>query len=234
MTDILLSIVGFILTLMVLSYLVKDDNALFHLAAYIFVGVSAGFVTLLILTQVLWPQLTQPFIPLFSSSDQIDRIGVIWSLVTMLLGALLLLKISPRLSRFGMIPVAFLVGAGAAIIIGGAVFGTILPQIQGAADLMDLKAGADRGVNPLIQMVDAVILIGGTICTLFYFYFGAKPRPNQPPQRSKVVETLGTIGQIFVGITLGALFAGVFTAALTALVERGAFIWNFIWQLIGG
>lgn len=227
MTDILLSIVGFILTLMVLSYLVKDDNVLFHLAAYIFVGVSAGFVTLLILTQVLWPQL---ILPIFSG----DPIAQVLSLVTLLLGALLLLKISPRLSRFGMIPVAFLVGAGAAIIIGGAVFGTILPQIQGAADLMDLKAGADRGVNPLIQMVDAVILIGGTICTLFYFYFGAKPRPNQPPQRSKVVETLGTIGQIFVGITLGALFAGVFTAALTALVERGAFIWNFIWQLIGG
>jgi hypothetical protein len=35
---------------------------------------------------------------------------------------------------------------------------------------------------------------------------------------------LSRVGQIFIAITFGALFAGVFVAAMTALIER----WNFI------
>jgi len=39
-------------------------------------------------------------------------------------------------------------------------------------------------------------------------------------QRGAVIEILAKIGQIFIAITLGALLAGIFTAALTALIER--------------
>jgi hypothetical protein len=66
-----------------------------------------------------------------------------------------------------------------------------------------------------------------------FFYFGAKVRPNLPPQRSRLVEVLAQIGQIFIGITLGALFAGVYSAALAALIERVSTIWTFIKPLLG-
>jgi hypothetical protein len=35
-----------------------------------------------------------------------------------------------------------------------------------------------------------------------------------------VVEFLAQVGRVFIAITLGALFAGVFSAALAALIER--------------
>jgi hypothetical protein len=47
-----------------------------------------------------------------------------------------------------------------------------------------------------------------------------------------VVELLARIGQIFIAITLGALFAGIFAASITALIERLDFIKIAILHLI--
>jgi hypothetical protein len=42
------------------------------------------------------------------------------------------------------------------------------------------------------------------------------------------VNILARIGQIFIAITLGALLAGIFIAALSALIERLGSIWTTI------
>jgi preprotein translocase subunit SecF len=51
-------LVGFILTLMVFSYLL-GDNILYRLALYVFVGLSAGYLTLVTVDTVLLPWLNQ-------------------------------------------------------------------------------------------------------------------------------------------------------------------------------
>jgi energy-converting hydrogenase Eha subunit A len=43
---------------------------------------------------------------------------------------------------------------------------------------------------------------------------------------------IAVVGQVFIAITLGTLFAGVFSAALTALVDRIQSIVIFIDQII--
>jgi len=53
------AIIAFLITLMILSYLI-GDNPLFRVAVYIFVGVSAGYVAAVAIRQVLWPDLLQP------------------------------------------------------------------------------------------------------------------------------------------------------------------------------
>ena len=53
-------------------------------------------------------------------------------------------------------------------------------------------------------------------------------------QRPGIFEGISKIGQVFIGITLGAVFAGIFSSALTALIDRILFIGQFIAQLIGG
>jgi hypothetical protein len=60
----------------------------------------------------------------------------------------------------------------------------------------------------------------GTVATLLYFQYGATKRADQPPTRPAAVELLAQVGRVFIAITLGALFAGVFSAALAALIER--------------
>jgi hypothetical protein len=79
--------------------------------------------------------------------------------------------------------------------------------------------------------VEGFIVLVGTICTLAYFQFSGSARPGQTMLRQPLVEGLATAGQVFVGITLGALFAGVYAAALTALMERLAFLFTTIANL---
>ena len=67
----------------------------------------------------------------------------------------------------------------------------------------------------------------GTITTLVYFHYGAKAT-TAGPDRGKLIEGLGWVGQIFIAITFGLLFSGVFVAAMTALIERLNFIVTFL------
>jgi len=204
----IITLVSFVLTLMVFSY-IFGDNFLFRLASYLFVGVSGGYVGALVIDQVIFPRLIYPLLEGTLAEKVLAGIPLIF-------GTLLLTKLSPRLARLGNIPMAYLVGIGAAITVGGAVFGTLLGQIRGAAEPFNLTDPA----NSFGGMLEGLVILVGAVGTLMYFQFGANTRPDQPPRRAPVVEGLALIGQVFIGITLGALFAGVYAAAITALVER--------------
>ena len=209
--DILWTVVSFLLTLLILSF-IFGDNPLFRFAAYLFVGVSAGYAAMLLIYQVLWPQLVVPIV----AGDWITA-------VPLALGLLLVFRLVPSLSRVGNISMAYLVGAAAAVAIGGAVLGTLLSQTRGAINAFDLSASAN-GAAPLGNLGDALVMLVGTVATLAYFQFTARTRPNQPAKRPAAVETLARVGQFFIALTLGALFAGVTAAAMTALIERLGFI----------
>jgi hypothetical protein len=213
--DFITAIVSFLFTLMVLSYLV-GDNPLFRAAIYIFIGVSAGYAAAVTWYQVLWPKLVLPLI----SGSMLERV---LALIPLLLGMLLLMKLSPRTARLGNPAMAFMVGAGAAVAVGGAVLGTLFPQTQASINLFDLKTGgiiSDR-------IFEGSIILVGTLTTLVYFHFSAKATPSGP-QSGRLVEILSGIGQVFIAITFGVLFAGAYAAAMTTLIERLSFLWNFI------
>jgi hypothetical protein len=223
--DLIWTIVGFILTLLVFSYLF-GDNPLFRLVTYLFVGVSAGFGAVMVIYHVIMPRLLFPFLE--------GPFGLQTSLVIvpLILSILLLMKLFPRLAGAGEVPMAYLVGVGAAVIIGGAVLGTILTQGIATVNLFDFELGAQLGQNQLMRILEGGILLVGTIGTLIYFQFSARSRGDQTPQRSRIVEILSSVGQVFIAITLGALFAGVFATALTALVDRVGFLRDAIVTII--
>ena len=214
--DLITGIVSFLLTLMILSYLIGDNPA-FRVAVYIFVGVSAGYAAAVTWWQVLSPRVIVPLL----NGGLTERV---LALVALILGILLLMKLSPRTARLGSPSVAYLVGVGAAVAVGGAVMGTLFPQIQASIGVLDMSnAGQYLGE----RLSFGILMLIGTVTTLVYFHFGAKSTPGGP-QRSKLVVVLGWIGQIFIAITFGVLFAGVLTAALVALIERLNFIRTFL------
>jgi hypothetical protein len=219
-SELVWTIIGLVLTLMVFSYLF-GDNILFRIACYLFVGVAAGYVFTIVVYQVILPRLVSPLLS-----------GNLIVVVPLLLGLALLLKLVPRLANLGNYSMAYLVGVGAAVIIGGAVFGTLLGQAGAAINLFDLKAAAAQGISPLVQLLGGGFALLGTVSTLAYFHYGAVPKPGMPSQRHPAINWLARLGQIFIGITLGALFAGVFIASLTALVERVVFLKDFFFSLI--
>ena len=76
-------------------------------------------------------------------------------------------------------------------------------------------------------------MLVGTVFTLASFHFSAGRAADGSPKRNRIIEGLAWVGRIFVAITLGALFAGVYMSALTAMIERLSFVINFIRQQVG-
>jgi len=220
--DLAGTILSFLLTLMVFSY-VFGDNTLFRTAIHIFIGVASGYAAVVAWYNVIWPQLVIPMAFGINS----DRINVLFPSV---LGILLLFKASPRLSLVGNPAVAYLVGVGAATAIGGAILGTVFPQSLASINLFD-QQNLQMGGEYVIQLAKGSVILIGTLATLAYFHFGARQYPNQPAGRPKWLEGLAWVGQVFIAITFGSLFAGIFAAALTALIERVDFIIDFIYAI---
>jgi hypothetical protein len=220
-SDLLWTIASFLLTLMIFSYIL-GDNILFRLASYLFVGVASGYVATLVFYQVILPRL---FWPLLNGA---------WLQVSvpLVLSLLLVAKLFPRISTLGNISMAYTVGVAAAVIIGGAVIGTLFSQAKASINMFGIQAAGNSTQDPLIQFLGSGFILIGTLSTLIYFNFGAVAKPNQPPHRTPIIELLARIGQIFIAITLGALFAGIFAASITALIERLDFIKNTITLLI--
>lgn len=211
---------GFILTLLVFSYLI-GDNPLFRFAIHLFIGISAGFAAIIAVYNILLPRLVAPY---FSS----NRTEQILALVPIILSALMLTKISPRFAFIGTLPMSYLVGVSAAAAIGGAVLGTLIPQVNASINIFDAGSAQVIDASIGLRLVNGVIILIGTIATLAYFHFGKQSSGVQKTQIQSWLEGIGQVGQIFIAITFGFLFAGIFNAALTALIGRVTFMVEFV------
>ena len=223
------TVVGFLLTVMVLSYLI-GDNIFFRLAAYLFVGLTAGYLAVLLINQVLWPHLVQPL----ATGTWPD---FLWWVIPAILALLLLLGQIPKWSALSRIPLAFLVGLTAAIAIGGAVFGTLIPQARAVVSGFNPADWYKVPEQTWLRIADAFMMLLGTVSVLSYFHFSGKlklKKNEDEYKRPAVLEGLSKVGQVFLGITLGAVFAGVFSTALLALIDRLVFLGQAVRQFMGG
>jgi hypothetical protein len=216
LTDLVGALLGFLLTVAVFSY-IWGDNAIFRIVVHLFIGVTAGYVAIVVIQNIILPQMIFPFI-------EGDRNAKIFALLFLILGTLMMTKISPRLTKLGNPAMAYLVGVGAAAAVGGAVIGTVFPQSSAS-----MRVFADQS-NPL----NALIILAGTLATLLYFHFGIRRRggEDQTSQRPAWLESISGVGQFFIAVTFAALFSGVYLAAVTALIERMSFLWNLVKDLI--
>ncbi len=209
---------GFLLTILIFSYLI-GDNPFFRLAVHIFIGVSAAYVALITINNVLIPRLILPVI----NGTQGERL---LSLLLIIPSVFILFKATP-LHKAGNWSVAILVGIGAAAAIGGAITGTLFPQILGTINSVDPSAYA-ISTSRWDQAINGFIIVVGTVTTLIYFHFGTREQPGQVNKRLPIIEKISIIGKVFLAITFGALYAGVYLSSLAALVERITFLWEFL------
>ncbi len=219
-TEIISALIGLVLTLMIFSYLI-GDGPLFRIAVYLFIGVASGYAATVVVYYVLVPKLAA-----LLQTNQLQQL--ILGVIPFLLGATLLAKFFPRTSWIGSFAMALLVGVGAATAVGGALIGSLIPQFQVAIGAFDLRSAG--GVK---QLGEGIVMFFGTVLTLASFHFSAGRTADGTPKRNALIEGIAWFGRIFVAITLGVLFAGVYMAALTAMIERLSSIINFIRQLIG-
>lgn len=211
--DLLASIAAFLITIMILSYLV-GDNPVFRVAVNVFVGVAAGYVAAVAWWQVLLPRLLVPLLAGPASSRAMLA-------VPLLLSGLMLMKAWPPLSRLGSPALGLLVGVASAVAVGGAIQGTLVPQLSATVNGMRLEH-----TRALEGLINGGFVLLGVIASLVYFQFSAGVRKDGSIGRSRLIELVAKIGGVFLAVTLGVLFAGVYSAALTALIERLHFMWT--------
>ncbi len=210
MTGAIGLLVGFVLTLFIFSYVVKD-TALYRLAVHILLGVTSAYAAVIVVQRIFAPIVRQ-FV-----SDPLSLESLLW-LVPLLLALLLLLRMVRPSAWPGKGAVGALIGVGAAVGVVGAIAGTLLPQIM-----------ASGGEGPLV-MIGAALM---TICTLLYFQFTG-PANEQgnivtPPWR----RALSLVGSGVLALTFGALFAALLSTSLALLVERVNYYLSGLLALIG-
>lgn len=200
--------VGFILTLMIFSYLL-GDNVLYRIAVYVFVGLAAAYVTIIAIESVIRPWLMAT---LFSG----DAGGMAIGLIPPLLGLLLFMKASGRLARLGSLGLAFLIGLGAAVALVGAISGTLIP----------LAAGVVTGAQT--DVVNGFLILLGVLSTLIYFQYLGRRQADDTVRRPLPVRVFGAVGQGVIIVTLGALYGGAILTSLAILSERIAFVLTMV------
>jgi hypothetical protein len=196
-------IIGAVLTLFVLTYLI-GDNLFFRLTVYVLIGASAAYASVVVIFDVLIPRIQAA-----SEQAAAQNFGpLVITGVGLILGAMLLFKVSPRLAWIGNLPVGYLVGVGAATVLGGAIIGTLGPQIvaTGAPATSPSGGAADGWLN-------LMVVIGTCITLLSFGYYRT--------QRNAALQAVNIVGRrFFLMVALGATFALVFMASVTLLFDR--------------
>lgn len=220
--DLASTTVAVVLTLFVFSYLL-GDNALFRLAEHIFVGVSVGYAVVLVFHNVIGPKI---LIPTVEALGQRDWAQVLLLLISLVLGLLLLTKPAKSLSWLGNLSVAFLLGVGAALAIGGALLGTLLPQINATADVMQDESA--------LGLFSGLVVLAGTTGVLLHFYFGTDREGRFAGVRDRIVSVWGGLGRWFIVVAFSAILATTFMSRLSLLIGRIQFLLDSVRGLFGG
>lgn len=225
MGDIIGLIVGAVVTLIIFSYLL-GDNVLYRWMLALLVGSGAGYVMGVVINVVL--------LDWFKEALTADTLQLqIYRSVPIFLGILLLFKgfssskLLSRLSVLGNIPMGYLLGAGAGVAIGGALLGTLFPQIA--------ATGAAVTSDNLWNLLRGVVMVSGTIAALLVFSPRSIGKNDETrPAASVRSPVLRRVGEFFIIIALAAAFAGAITTGLTLWVERWSALLKAALSLIGG
>ncbi len=203
-----------IFTILIFSYALKD-NPLYKLVINIFIGAAAGYAGAIALKDVIYLRIM----------NMAPRDAIIPGILILLL----LMKAFPKTAKYGNLSSALLLGVGAAIAVQGAILGTLIPLISSSSEIFSpeqiqllIQTGQSGKIYMLI--LQGIIILTGTIATLMYFHFSAQKTATQAVVRPRYINTLAKIGRGFIAITFGVIFAGIYSAALTALVERVYFL----------
>jgi hypothetical protein len=205
--------VAALLTLAVLSYIL-GNNVFFRTAEYLFVGLAAGYAGALAWNQVLWPRL-QLFI---------DDPHAYWHYaVFFVLGLLLLARGWRRISALGNLPLGVLFGTGAALALGGALTGSLVPQMRAAIVSLAPAAEADS-VSRWTYVLDTVLLLLGTLAVLSVFHYRARKTGARPSFIGGLLAGSRGIGRVVINVAFGALLSGALMSFFTILLSRLDFL----------
>lgn len=204
------TIIAAILTFMIWSYILGDNPA-FRIAEHVLVGSAAGYVAVLAWCHIIAPA----WHAMWSRPEPA-------TVLPFVLCALLAVRQWPLIRPWAAVSLAFLIGTGSALAIGGALFGSLWSQVLATASLS--LNPADFGETQFFLTSNAfwqnLAILIGTVGTFCYFAFRIRPRGPLRDLRAAFIRFWSGVGLWMVMMTLGALFASAALSRFTLLIER--------------
>ncbi|MFM8639652.1 MAG: hypothetical protein ACKOEL_03330 [Planctomycetota bacterium] len=214
-----------LMTLAVLSFLWRD-NPVYKLAESIVVGVSAGYV----MSTAVWsslvdqvfgklaPGLTKEWLSPGLTVTETDW----WALVPLVLGMLLLCRLSAKLSWVGMFPLAFVVGVFSGWRFVQYVESDLLAQV--ATMFAPLYVPGPTAAATVGGTLCAVLVLVGVLSVLAYFFFSLE---HKGP-----VGGAARLGIWYLMITFGASFGLTVMGRIALFAARCEFLFDdWLWLI---
>lgn len=209
--------VGAFLTLFIFSFLYKD-NPYYKFAEHLFVGVSAaywmcmGFWGTMVpnLFGRLYPPMVGPVIPALKDNPPDP-----WMLIPLVLGVMLLLRLSSKAGWISRWALAFIVGTTAGLNLIRYLRSDFIQQINSTSFSLYVSGpdGFDLGAT-----FSAIVIFVGVMCGLIYFFFSK--------EHKGAFGTGARTGIIVLMITFGASFGYTVMARISLLVGRMQFLFG--------
>ncbi|MGA2627988.1 MAG: hypothetical protein ABSF63_13135 [Candidatus Bathyarchaeia archaeon] len=200
--------VGVFITLMVLSFLYKE-NPFFRLTEYVFIGLAAGYAFAASLRLFI----DQALNPIFVN-------GNLTFIVPVILGSLFYAQFTKKYSSLYRLPLSLAIGYGLGVTIWS-VFATFFVK-QVIATMIPLFTG------DVLTTFDNVVLVAGTILSLSYFILHR--------EQKGVWGGFTKIGKYFILATLGAVFGSTVLGRMAIIIQRVQFLVGdpaFPWSALG-
>jgi hypothetical protein len=186
------------LTLCVFSFLYKD-NPFYRFAEHLFVGSAAGYLLAVQYQNVIIPNVWLPL-----TSGKPVTIGL--TAIPLLLGLLMVARISPRFTGPARWAIAFYVGTYSGIAVTGYMQAQVLAQV----------ADAVKPFPPGWGAVNAALGLIGLLTVIAYFFFSV-------PHKG-VVGVGARVGIWFLMVAFGASFGYTVMARVSLLIARVQFL----------
>ncbi|MBN1889105.1 MAG: hypothetical protein JW850_14025 [Thermoflexales bacterium] len=223
-------LVAAFLTLCIFSYLLGGDFFLYRLAVAILVGGGAAYVLVAVVVNVIIPRV---FLRMVNPANALDRV---FAAIALLMGTLIFTKVYQRptslLVWLGNISVAYLVGVGAGVAIGGAAFGTLFAQSQAAATFQGSAIPGQSWLALLLNPISPFVMLAITLAVLLSFTFLLGARRGLGSAYARLVQPIASFGRAALAIAFGAIFASTYIASVSVLISRVRFIIELSQQIL--
>jgi hypothetical protein len=208
-------VVGAGLTLIMYSFLYRD-NPLYKIAENLYVGVALGYGAMLTWRLVLKREIVQPVF-LDPPHTHAMLLELAYRIVPIMLGLLLLTRLSRKYAWLSRYAYTLMVGFGAGIGIPSVAHSLILQQLE--ASVRPLNAAAEIGGGVMAHAyatLGALIVLAGVVTVLFYFFFSV--------EHKGAGGAVSKIGIWFLMISFGASFGYTVMGRVSLLIGRVQFL----------
>ncbi len=211
-------------TLFILSFLYKD-NPFYKIAESVVIGVSAGYSMVVGFWATIVPNLLGKLSPNWIKGWAMPGLNAqseLSYLIPLIMGIMLLWRLSPKGSWISRWPLAFIIGTTAGIRLIGFLHADFLSQIRNSI-ISIIILSPDSGIDFWESLKNLTIIVG-VLSTIVYFFFSI--------EHKGYIGKTAKVGIWFLMITFGAAFGYTVMGRIALLAIRIEFLLNdWLWLI---